>query len=169
MNESNRWSRYLTLLSVLLLLVTLNIAPTQASSISSHQDYSSADRDYWPTEGWMNATPQEQGMSAARLQQMSDHIVDEDLDVHSVIVIRHGYVVLEEYPAPGQGQIRTHSADGTHYLYSVTKSFSSSLIGIAIDKGFIDNASQTMLSFFPNHTIAHLDEQKEIVDDDLKG
>ena len=163
MNESNRWSRYLTLLSVLLLLVTLNIAPTQASSISSHQDYSSADRDYWPTEGWMNATPQEQGMSAARLQQMIDHIVDEDLDVHSVIVIRHGYVVLEEYPAPGQGQIRTHSADGTHYLYSVTKSFSSSLIGIAIDKGFIDNASQTMLSFFPNHTIAHLDEQKEIV------
>jgi CubicO group peptidase (beta-lactamase class C family) len=94
---------------------------------------------------------------------MIDHIADEDLDVHSVIVIRHGYVVLEEYPAPGQGVSRTHSADGTHYLYSVTKSFSSSLIGITIDKGFIDNASQTMLSFFPNHTIAHIDEQKEIV------
>jgi CubicO group peptidase (beta-lactamase class C family) len=92
---------------------------------------------------------------------MIDYIEDEDLDVHSVIVVRHGYVILEEYPAPWQGVSRTQSFNGTHYLYSTTKSFSSSLIGIALDKGYIDNTSQTLLSIFPNHTIANLDERKE--------
>ena len=161
MNESNQWSRFLTLVSVLLLLVTSIAIPTLASETSTCPVYSSTVRDYWPTDGWMNSTPEEQGMSSTRLQQMIDHIADEDLDVHSVIVVRHGYVVLEEYPDPYQGVSRTQSFNGTHYLYSVTKSFSSSLIGIAIDKGLIDNTSQTMLSFFPDHTVAHLDEDKE--------
>jgi CubicO group peptidase (beta-lactamase class C family) len=37
------------------------------------------------------------------------------------------------------------------------------LIGLAIDIGYIDNTSQTMLSFFPNRTVANLDERKESV------
>ena len=146
---------------VLLLLFPSFTNTTDASELSKPLTFDSATRDYWPTEGWMNSTPEEQGMDSVRLQQMVDHITDEVLDVHSVIVIRHGYVVLEEYPAPWQGQGRTESLYGTHYLYSVTKSFTSSLVGLAIDNGFIDNTSQTLLSFFPNHTVANNDEQKE--------
>ena len=150
-------------MSVLLLLLTSITTPSIASVNSTSHVYSSTTRDYWPTEGWMNSTPEEQGMSSSRLQDMIDHIADEDLDVHSVIVIRHGYVVLEKYPDPWQGVFRTQSTNGTHFLYSSTKSFSSCLIGIAIDKGYIDNTSQTMLSFFPNRSVAHLDERKERV------
>lgn len=148
---------------MVLLLFASIASPSLASEANISPLYNSSTRDYWPTAGWMNSTPEEQGMSSTRLQQMIDHIADEDLDVHSVIVIRHGYVVLEEYPDPTQGVSRTQSFNGTHFLYSATKSFSSALIGIGIDKGFIDNTSQTMLSFFPNHTIAHLDERKERV------
>jgi CubicO group peptidase (beta-lactamase class C family) len=161
MNESNRWSKYLGVLTIMLLLFTLTTTTTYALDPNFSLVFNSSTRDYWPTDGWMNSTPEEQGMSSTRLQQMLDHIVEEDLDVHSVIVIRHGYVVLEEYPAPYQGVSRTQSINGTHYLYSATKSFSSCLIGIAIDKDFIDNTSQTLLSFFPNYTIANLDEHKE--------
>jgi len=117
--------------------------------------------DYWPTSGWLNTTPEEQGMDSAMLQSMMDHISDENLDVHSVIVIRNGYVVLEEYPNPFQGQSRTQSFDGTHYLYSTTKSFTSCMIGIAIDKGFLDNTSQTALSLFPDMTFTNVDDRKE--------
>lgn len=118
-------------------------------------------RDYWPTAGWRNSTPEDQGMSSATLDAMITHIEDSDLDVHSVIVTRHGYVVLEEYPNPFQGQSRTQSYNGTHYLYSVTKSFTSCLIGIAIQEGLIDNTSQTVLSFFPDMTFENVDDWKE--------
>ncbi|MHA1964425.1 MAG: serine hydrolase domain-containing protein [Candidatus Thorarchaeota archaeon] len=161
MADSNRWSRYLALMSVLLLLLTSITTSSIASETSDSLVYTSAIRDYWPTESWMNSTPEEQGMDSVRLQEMIDHIADEELDIHSVVVIRNGYVVLEEYPAPWQGQGRTESLHGTHYLYSVTKSFTSSLIGLAIDNGNIDNTSQTLLSFFPNRTIANVDERKE--------
>jgi CubicO group peptidase (beta-lactamase class C family) len=146
---------------VMLLLVSSFTNTAYASESSSPIVYDAASRDYWPTEGWMNSTPEDQGMDSVRLQQMVDHIMDEDLDVHSVIVIRHGYVVLEENPDLWQGQSRTQGIDGTHYLYSVTKSFTSSLVGLAIDNGYIDNTSQTLLSLFPNRTVANIDERKE--------
>jgi CubicO group peptidase (beta-lactamase class C family) len=163
MNASHRWIKNVALVPILLLLVSTITAPSIASESSSFVEYTSATRDYWPTEGWMNSTPEEQEMDSVILEEMIDHIAEEDLDVHSVIVVRHGYIVLEEYPDPWQGVSRTQSFNGTHFLYSATKSFSSSLIGIAIDKGYIDNTSQIMLSFFPNHTIANLDERKERV------
>jgi CubicO group peptidase (beta-lactamase class C family) len=116
---------------------------------------------YWPTAGWRNSTPEEQGMSSDRLQELINHITTADLDVHSVIVVRHGYVVLEEYPNPYQGQSRTMSYQGTHYLYSATKSFTSCLIGMAIYQGYIENTSQTVLSLFPDMTFSNVDERKE--------
>ncbi|MHA2353026.1 MAG: serine hydrolase, partial [Candidatus Thorarchaeota archaeon] len=45
--------------------------------------------------------------------------------------------------------------------YSVTKSVVSSLIGIAIDQGFIDNTSQLLLDFFPDRTIGNMSTWKE--------
>ena len=132
-----------------------------AAASSQTRNFDATTRDYWPTVEWLNSTPEEQGMDSARLQQMVDHIEDEDLDIHSLILVRHGYVVLEEHFDLWQGQSRTQGIDGTHYLYSVTRSFTSSLVGLAIDNGYIDNTSQTLLSFFPNHTVGNLDERKE--------
>jgi len=155
-------------LLVVLLLPSTSYVFTTDCSISLHEYTPAQSPDYWPTTGWQNSTPEEQGMDSAVLQSMVDHITGEDLDVHSVIVIRNGYVVLEEYPNPFQGQSRTQSYDGTHYLYSTTKSFTSCMIGIAIDKGFLDNTSQTVLSLFPDMTFANVDERKErIMIDDL--
>lgn len=153
--------------SIALFLVSVLLLPSTGYIVASNycvysNEFISAQTpDYWPTAGWQNSTPEEQGMDSTILQSMMDHIIDEDLDVHSVIVIRNGYVVLEEYPNPYQGQSRTQSYDGTHYLYSTTKSFTSCMIGIAIDKGFLDNTSQTVLSIFPDMIFANVDDRKE--------
>ena len=156
------------ILLVVLILPCASFMPVDNYAVSGHQFTSAQVRDYWPTIGWQNSTPEEQGMDGTILQSMMDHIIEEDLDVHSVIVIRNGYVVLEEYPNPFQGQSRTQSFDGTHYLYSTTKSFTSCMVGIAIDQGFIDNTSQTVLSIFPDMTFENVDAQKErITIDDL--
>ena len=163
-----------TVTTISLVFIFLLLFPLSTGTLSyqlGNKSYTTTavpERDYWPTNGWRNSTPQEQGMSNETLQAMVSHILDEDLDVHSVIVIRHGYVVLEEYPNPFQGVSRTNSWNGTHYLYSTTKSFTSCLIGIAIDNGYIDNTSQKVLAFFPNMSFSNVDDKKnQMTIDDL--
>ena len=115
----------------------------------------SGDPEYWPTDGWLTSTPEEQGMSSAKLQEMMDYIESDYYIIHSIVVVRNGYIVWEEYPATG------YDADTLHLLFSVTKSFTSCLTGIAIDQGYIGGVSETMLSFFPNRTIENMEGGKE--------
>jgi len=94
-------------------------------------------------------------MNSTLLKQMMGYIDERGFAIDSVIIIRNGYIVLEEYPNPRYNQ-------GTlHELYSVTKSFTSTLIGIAIQQGFIESTDQKVLEFFPEKTIANLDARKQ--------
>jgi len=94
-------------------------------------------------------------MDSALLDPMLEYIEENNLDIHSIVVLRNGYIVWEEYPAFRYNQ-------GTmHIVHSITKSFVSALIGIAIREGHIDGVDQKMTDLFPDRTIQNLDEQKE--------
>jgi CubicO group peptidase (beta-lactamase class C family) len=109
---------------------------------------------YWPTEDWRTSTPEEQGMEAGKLAQMLEAIQTQKLELHSLLVIRHGYLVSETYFGPYQQDTR-------HDQYSCTKSFVSTLIGIALDKGYIDSTGHRVIDFFSGKTFTSLDEQKK--------
>ena len=83
---------------------------------------------YWPTDGWRTAAPAEQGMDAAKLARMVDAVRQQKLGLFSLLVIRHGYIVSETYFGP-------YGQDTPRELYSCTKSFVGTLVGIAIDQG----------------------------------
>jgi hypothetical protein len=51
--------------------------------------------DYWPTKGWRKASPESQGMDSDSLVKMLDMIWEKNFDIHSVLVIRNGYMVLD--------------------------------------------------------------------------
>jgi CubicO group peptidase (beta-lactamase class C family) len=108
----------------------------------------------WPAEEWPTSSPEEQGMDSGRLQQMMDHIDGESIPMYSVIVIRHGHIVLEEYR-------NGYHAERSLCIQSVTKSFTSTLIGIALRLGLIEDVQQTMVELFPDHTMANMDARKE--------
>ena len=110
--------------------------------------------DYWPTKGWRNASPESQGMDSNLLKNMLDQIWEKDLDIHSVLVVRNGYIVLDAYSY-------SRDADDKHNIYSCTKSVMSVLIGIAIDKGYINGVNQPALSFFKKRTAKNLDADKK--------
>ncbi len=110
----------------------------------------------WPTEGWQTSSPEAQGMNAKPLAAMLDFIADNDINVHSVAVIRNGYLVMEAYR-------EFYNADTLNTIYSCTKSFTSALVGIAMEQGYIDNLDQPILSYFPDYTFAHLDAQKQAI------
>ena len=84
------------------------------------------------------------GMNRAMLNDLADEIEAGVAypDIHSLIVSRHGQVVHESYFGIG-------SATATHTLQSVSKSFASALVGIAISEGYIPGVDEHVLDFFP--------------------
>ncbi len=110
----------------------------------------------WPTRSWPVSSPAEQGLRAAPLDELVELIRagEKYPDIHSVLVVRHGYLVLEAYFAG-------HDADDLHMLQSVSKSFTSAVIGIAIEQGLIDGVEEHVLDFFPESAgIENLDDRK---------
>ncbi len=97
---------------------------------------------YYPTNGWRESTPEAQGIDSSVLAKMVDGITKSKLNVHSILIIRHGYVVLDSYFYP-------YTPKATHDVASVTKSITAAITGIAIDKGLF-KVDQPVLSFFPD-------------------
>jgi len=112
------------------------------------------DNTVWPTDGWLTSTPEEQAMDPALLEQMMAFVDEQALAYDAVLVVRHGYIVLEEYR-------NGYDRDRQHHLQSATKSVSSMLIGIALHEGLLEGVDQKVVDLFPNHTIANLDARKE--------
>lgn len=112
------------------------------------------ERDYWPTDEWQTSTPEEQGMDGDKLDDMITFIKENQIPVHSVIVVRHGYIVLDE---------KFSSYQNSEKVASVTKSITSALIGIAIDKGYIGGVDQTVTSLFPDREFANQDTRKQVM------
>lgn len=97
---------------------------------------------YWPTQGWRTSTPEAQGVDSELLAQVVDRIRIQGLAVDSLLIVRHGYVVLDAYFYP-------YTAARLHDVASVTKSVTSTLIGIAIDEGLIGGLDAPLADFFP--------------------
>ena len=51
----------------------------------------------WPTEGWPQSTPEEQGMDSSLLQSGASYILSQCPSRYSFVVVRNGYVVWEQY------------------------------------------------------------------------
>lgn len=111
---------------------------------------------YFPTTDWRTSTPEEQGIDSAELADMLGSIRNGADDIHSLLVIRNGYVVLDVSTYPFR-------ADQPHYLYSVTKSVISTLVGIAIEQGYIESVNQSIWDFFPQETVPNMDERKAAI------
>lgn len=124
-------------------------------SLPSSVAFNGLTRDYWPTEGWQVSTPTAQNVKETRLDEMSAYVEKEGFAIDSMLIVRNGYIVFEKYLNPENNQSSLHS------IYSCTKSVLSALIGIAIDKGYIESVDQKILDFFPNLTFANPDPRKE--------
>ena len=114
---------------------------------------------YWPIDGWKSCAPEEVGMDSELLRKMNEDMVLQmrlHIDVHSVIVIRKGYIVAEQYYTDD------FSSDSLHYVYSCTKSVTSAAFGVANDRGLIPPLDTPLLDFFPGYQVAHPEEKNKI-------
>jgi CubicO group peptidase (beta-lactamase class C family) len=88
------------------------------------------------------STPAKQGVDAAAVLAFVDAVdADQAVELHGLMVLRHGHVVAEGWWAP-------HTAERTRLLYSISKSFTSTALAFALDEGLVD-LDDTVLSHFP--------------------
>lgn len=87
-------------------------------------------------------------------------------DIHSLLIVKGDKLVVEEYFA-ANGSKHGPFIDGlfcekVHHLASTTKSVTSTLVGIAIDQGFIRNVEEPIYHYFPAYSALFSDDKKRI-------
>jgi CubicO group peptidase (beta-lactamase class C family) len=92
------------------------------------------------------SSPEAQGVDPAALLAFIE-AADKNIDaLNSFMLIRHGHVVAEGWWAP-------YDAQSPHSLYSLSKSFTSTAVGMAIAEGKI-SLDDEVLKFFPDEAPA---------------
>ncbi len=95
-------------------------------------------------------------MSSDKLLGLNQALTSQYRNINGIVVIRKGYIAYEGY-SNGFGP------DDTFHVASVTKSITSALIGIAIDKGYIKSVDEKVLTFFPEYPCGANDFLKRAV------
>ncbi|MFW9904333.1 MAG: serine hydrolase domain-containing protein [Candidatus Thorarchaeota archaeon] len=109
----------------------------------------------YPINGWMTATPEEVGINSTKLEKTYQYILDhEELGIDSVSIVKNGYLCYKKY-------FEFFNYSNIHNTYSITKSVTSALIGIANSTGMITNLDEPVVEIFSNRTIQNLDARKE--------
>jgi len=91
--------------------------------------------------GLPRSNPEAQGVASAAVLSFGE-AVDKQIDsMHSFMLVRHGHVVAESWWSP-------YNAESPHALYSLSKSFTSTAVGLAIAEGKL-SLDDEVVKFFP--------------------
>lgn len=95
---------------------------------------------YWPTEAWQTADPAMLGFDPDQLQAA---IAFETSHAHTqgIVVVRHGYIAAERYA-------RGFTTTTRHESYSMAKSVTSALVGIAIAQGALSGTDKRLCEVY---------------------
>lgn len=108
----------------------------------------------WPTRQWQTSTPEEQGIDSAALARLVAYGTGRKLD--SLLIARHGKIVLDTYYAP-------YSADIPHIMNSSTKAVIGTLAAMAMKDGLLDSTDHPVLDFFADRSILNLEDRKKAI------
>jgi CubicO group peptidase (beta-lactamase class C family) len=106
------------------------------------------------SSSWPRATPESQGFDSGVLADLVEYVRAEGLPLHNLAVIRRGQQILDTSLYP-------YAPEDPHDVASVTKSITSLLVGIAIDKGLIEGVHQPVVSLLPAAVRSAPDEQRQ--------
>ncbi|MCB9136999.1 MAG: serine hydrolase [Caldilineaceae bacterium] len=99
-----------------------------------------------------HSTPEAQNVPASAIENFLDGIKRSRLELHSLMLLRHGRLIA-------QGWWKPYSPNRIHLLYSLSKSFTSTAVGLAVNEGRL-TVNDRVIDFFP-------DELPEQISDNL--
>ena len=88
-----------------------------------------------------HCTPEELNVDSRGIIKFLDEMKEEQLHLHAMMILRHGKVIFETSFEPW-------SKDKKHMLFSLTKSFTSTAVGFAVQDGLL-KLDDKLIDFFP--------------------
>lgn len=96
-------------------------------------------------DDWEISSLDKEGVDSAKIVKLIKKILTGEFpNTHSVLLVKNGKLVLEEY-------FYGYDRDDLHYLASATKSITSILVGISLDQNMIKNVDQYVYQLFPDY------------------
>lgn len=97
-------------------------------------------------DGWEVSSLTDQGLDTTMYNQVIDKLVNDKgyKRMHSLLIIKNGKLVAEDY-------FYDFDRNTPHDLKSANKTITSILMGIAIDKGFVENVDNNVYDLFPEY------------------
>ncbi|HAH51942.1 MAG TPA: serine hydrolase [Balneola sp.] len=106
-------------------------------------------------DGWQTADIRSLEVDTTLIYRLFSQVVTGGNKLHSALLVKNDQLVIEEY-------FNEHSVNKQHDMRSVTKSIRSILLGIAIDKGFIESINDPISKYLKSHSPKkNLDPRKE--------
>ena len=96
------------------------------------------------------STPEAQGVPSSAIAAFLDAVDQQQIELHSLVLLRRGHVIAEGWWSP-------YSAERIHLLYSLSKSFTSTAIGLAVEEGRL-SVEDVVVSFFPDQAARNASE-----------
>jgi CubicO group peptidase (beta-lactamase class C family) len=91
---------------------------------------------------FQQSVPENAGVHTEGILRFLDEIQTKGIDLHSLMIIRHGKAITEGYWYPYQSSYR-------HIMHSVSKTFTSTAIGFAVQEKLL-TVNDKVVSFFPD-------------------
>lgn len=94
------------------------------------------------TTTFPRSVPEDQGVSSKGIIEFLDAIDKTKHEMHSLMIVRHGKVIAEGWWSPYRPELK-------HTLYSLSKSFTSTAVGFAVQEKRL-SVDDKVISFFPD-------------------
>jgi CubicO group peptidase (beta-lactamase class C family) len=88
------------------------------------------------------STPEMQGISSTGISRFLEAVKESKQEFHSLMILRHGHVIAEGWWQP-------YSSEHRQQLYSLSKSFTGTAIGLAVSEGLL-TVDDPVIKFFPD-------------------
>ncbi len=161
------------------LAIFIVLIPTLFFSCGKGQDGENGDQSIYvyqipalTGDGWETDSLQNVGMNPVPITNlMVELLTRDDHFYHSLLIIKDGKLVLEEYfdgydldilGYELNQEFKEFDRDTLHFQASVTKSVTSILVGIAMDNGFLPGVHTSVLSLYPEY-VDLIDGQRELI------
>ncbi len=95
-------------------------------------------------------SPEAQGIASSAILKFVQVVEEQIHELHSFMLLRHGAVIAEGWWSP-------YAANRPHMMFSLSKSFTSTAIGLAVTENRL-TVDDLVLSFFPDKAPAHVSE-----------